>query len=175
MSFETSVLLLTWVAILLLAFVVSGLLRRMHFLSSGGVPRESPGPAPGTTAPDFRRFAPGSPKTTVLLFLDRDCASCQEVTAETRALLGEPGMRLAFVALFSGPAHQDPDSAIKVFADEAATFDRYQIPVVPFAVLVDPAGRVQASEPVGSAEALRTLLDETGTATRVTHQNGGPS
>jgi len=34
-SFETSALVVTWVALLLLAFVVAGLVRQVHALSSG--------------------------------------------------------------------------------------------------------------------------------------------
>lgn len=39
MDFVTSALLLSWVAIALLALVVSGLVRQVHQLSRGGVAR----------------------------------------------------------------------------------------------------------------------------------------
>lgn len=191
MSFETTVLLLTWVAILLLAFVVSGMVRRVHFLSTGVQPGHL-GLAAGAHAPEFGRLAPGSPDLTVLLFLDRDCGVCPGVLAETRAVLAElaetpdvpaetpavpaetPAVPAAsarppaVTALFSGPAHDDlsgltrDDAGIAVLAGEAAAFEAYQIPAVPFAVLVDAAGRVQASRPVGSPGALRALLHRPG-------------
>jgi hypothetical protein len=47
-----------------------------------------------------------------------------------------------------------------VHGDRADLFARYDAIATPFAVLVDPAGRVIRSEPVGSRTALRRLLDE---------------
>ena len=43
MSFQTSALILSWIAILLLALVVSGLVRQVHALSNGTVGRPAPG------------------------------------------------------------------------------------------------------------------------------------
>ncbi|MBM0256965.1 hypothetical protein [Micromonospora sp. 4G55] len=71
MSFQTSALILSWIAILLLALVVSGLVRQVHALSTGTVGRPgSVGLRPGSPAPRFRDLAPPSPATLVLLFLD---------------------------------------------------------------------------------------------------------
>jgi hypothetical protein len=47
MTFQTSALILSWVAILLLALVVSGLIRQVHALAAG--PRRV-GPRPGAPA-----------------------------------------------------------------------------------------------------------------------------
>ncbi|HEX2315077.1 MAG TPA: hypothetical protein VHJ17_15145, partial [Thermomonospora sp.] len=154
MGFETTVLLLTWVAILLLAFVVAGMVRRVHFLSSG-VRAAELGPVPGSVAPEFTRLAPGAEATTLLLFLDAECGACPEVLAEVRTLTAEPGRALPVVALFAAETPDGTHDGVRVFADEAETFEEYQIPVVPFAVLVDPAGRVRAARPVGSPGALR--------------------
>lgn len=80
MTFQTSALLLSWVAILLLALVVAGLVRQVHALGQGASPRPGPGPAPGTRAPAFERLGPG-----LLLFLDRDCGVCTDVLAAAGA------------------------------------------------------------------------------------------
>ncbi|MCP9978484.1 MauE/DoxX family redox-associated membrane protein [Actinomadura madurae] len=93
MTFQTSALLLSWVAILLLALVVAGLVRQVHALGQGASPRPGPGPAPGTRAPAFERLGPG-----LLLFLDRDCGVCTDVLAAAGAL-DHP-----LHAIFAGPA-----------------------------------------------------------------------
>ncbi|MEU6038292.1 hypothetical protein ABZ801_23060 [Actinomadura sp. NPDC047616] len=148
MSFETSALLVTWAALLLLALVVAGLVRQVHALGRGA-PRTTPlGPAPGSPAPGFDRLGPG-----LLLFLDRDCGVCAQVLAAA-GTLGRPVR-----AIFSGPAPADAaPAAATVLADEHdGLFAAYRIPATPFAVLVDDTGHVRAAEPVGSPEALREL------------------
>ncbi|HEY0636019.1 MAG TPA: hypothetical protein VGD67_00080, partial [Pseudonocardiaceae bacterium] len=68
MSFQTSALLLSWVAILLLALVVSGLVRQVHALTSGNAALgRRVGPAVGTAAPRWAELAPAAPVPTLLL------------------------------------------------------------------------------------------------------------
>lgn len=180
MGFETTVLLLTWVAIALLAFVVSGLVRRVHHLSTG-VRTAELGPAPGSAAPEFGRLSAGTTGTagrTLLLFLDADCGVCPQVLAELRDVLAGVGRPPAVAALFAGPALEGGHEGVAVFADEAALFDEYRIPAVPFAVLVDGSGRVRTARPVGSPGALRdlleTLVDLPGGRERTTVNGGTP-
>ncbi|MFI0448761.1 hypothetical protein [Actinomadura sp. 6N118] len=152
MSFQNSALLLSWVAIVLLALVVAGLVRQVHALSQGppGSAGQSPlGPAAGTRAPGFDRLGPG-----LLLFLDVDCGVCVEVLDEAGSL-GRP-----IHAIFAGAAPEAP--GITVLANERdGLFEDYAVPATPFAVLVDASGRVRAAQPVGSTEALRELLGDT--------------
>lgn len=162
MSFQTSALILSWVAILLLALVVSGLVRQVHALSSGLVPRrpEPVGLPPGAPAPGLDRLAPQRrPVPLVLLFLDRDCGTCAEVLAEAAGQVGRGG--LEFRVLYRAGA---PTSAaggpLPVLDGQAELFDRYDAVATPFATVVDPAGRVRHAAPVGSPAALRRLLDE---------------
>ncbi|MCP9949245.1 hypothetical protein [Actinomadura madurae] len=151
MTFQTSALLLSWVAILLLALVVAGLVRQVHALGQGASPRPGPGPAPGTRAPAFERLGPG-----LLLFLDRDCGVCTDVLAAAGAL-DHP-----LHAIFAGPP---PDGASRpgmtvLTGEQDGLFADYAVPATPFAVLVGADGRVRSAEPVGSAEALRDLALE---------------
>ncbi|MBW8482181.1 hypothetical protein [Actinomadura parmotrematis] len=149
MSFQTSALLLSWVAIALLALVVAGLVRQVHALTDGAPRRTALGPEPGAAAPGFDRLGPG-----LLLFLDRDCGVCGEV------LDAADGLGRPLHAVFSGPAADGLAPEITVLAGEGeGLFTDYRVPATPFAVLVDGHGRVTASEPVGSAEALRELLN----------------
>lgn len=161
MSFQASALILSWVAILLLAFVVSGLVRQVHALSVGtaGRPRQV-GPAPGSPAPGFDRLAPEHPATMVLLFLDEDCRTCIEVLDEAaRAAGAAPDAGVVLRALYLDDVpHRASKAPITVLGGQSELFERYDAIVRPFAVVVDPTGRVTRSEPLGSRGALRTLL-----------------
>jgi hypothetical protein len=163
MSFQTSALILSWGAILLLALVVSGLVRQLHALSAGslsaGGPNRGPsvGLRPGAAAPGLDLLAPRSARPLLLLFLSGDCRTCAEV-------LGEAGRHawrddVAVRALYPGSvpavaAHQP----VEVHGEQADLFERYDAIATPFAVLIDRSGRVVHSEPLGSRSALRTLL-----------------
>lgn len=156
MSFQTSALILTWVALFLLALVTAGLVRQVHALSSAGPPRHPArvGLAPGTPAPGVERVAPALP--AVLLFLTPDCHTCVDALAETTRLAGD-GPRWPVHALYSDAA---PELAAPVtaHAHQGALFAAYDVIATPFAVLVGADGRVAAAGPVGSRAALRDLL-----------------
>ncbi|MFA1545649.1 hypothetical protein [Actinomadura chokoriensis] len=151
MSFQNSALLLSWVAILLLALVVAGLVRQVHALSQGAPRQAGLGPAPGTPAPAFDRLGAG-----LLLFLDRDCGVCTDVLAAAGAL-DRP-----LHAIFAGPPPDGgaPSRATVLTGEQDGLFADYRVPATPFAVLVDADGRVRAAEPVGSPEALHDLTLE---------------
>ncbi|WP_067458309.1 hypothetical protein [Actinomadura macra] len=154
MSFQTSALLLSWAAILLLALVVAGLVRQVHALSQAAPARGAHGttalgPAAGTRAPAFDRLGPG-----LLLFVDSECGVCTDVLA-TAGELGGP-----LHAIFSGAAPGTPFPGTVLDGERDGLFADYGVPATPFAVLVGEDGRVRASEPVGSPEALRELALE---------------
>ncbi|TDD36982.1 hypothetical protein E1287_09645 [Actinomadura sp. KC06] len=149
MSFQSSALLLSWVAILLLALVVAGLVRQVHALGQGASRPTGLGPAPGTPAPSFDRLGPG-----LLLFLDRDCGVCTDVLAAADDL-GPP-----FHAIFAGPPADAASGATVLSGERDGLFADYRVPATPFAVIVGADGRVRTAEPVGSPEALRTLTLE---------------
>ncbi|GIH07806.1 hypothetical protein Rhe02_58730 [Rhizocola hellebori] len=157
MGFQTSALILSWVAILLLALVVSGLVRQVHQLSSTAVRRPEPVGLPlGAPAPAFSTLAPQSPATLVLLFLQPGCGTCAE-------LLDEAGRHdreaLEFRALYRGQVPPEAaDLPLTTLGDQADLFERYDAIATPFGVVVDQGGRVLRSEPVGSRAALRHLL-----------------
>ncbi len=173
MSFQTSALILSWVAILLLALVVSGLVRQVQQLSSTAVRRPEPiGLRPGAPAPELSTLAPRSAANLVLLFLQPGCGTCAE-------LLDEAGRRtdreaLEFRALYRGGVPPEAaDLPVTAFGDRADLFERYDAIATPFAVVVDSGGRVRHSEPVGSRAALRHLLDRVIPSTVHANNGGG--
>jgi hypothetical protein len=160
MSFQTSALILSWIAILLLALVVSGLVRQVHALSNGATGRPGPvGLRPGSPAPRFRDLAPPSPATLVLLFLDHGCATCDQLLDEATEQVPRTDAVLRVLYRDAVPP-QSADLPMTVLGEQADLFDRYDAIATPFAAVVDAAGLVQHSAPVGSRAALRHLLDQ---------------
>ncbi|GAB3178926.1 hypothetical protein FHX75_11462 [Micromonospora palomenae] len=160
MSFQTSALILSWIAILLLALVVSGLVRQVHALSTGTVGRPgSVGLRPGSPAPRFRDLAPPSPATLVLLFLDPGCATCDQLLDAAAEHTRRTDVVLRVLYRDTVPSRA-ADLPMTVLGEQADLFDRYDAIATPFAVVIDATGRIRRSEPVGSAVALGHLLDE---------------
>lgn len=160
MSFQTSALILSWIAILLLALVVSGLVRQVHALSNGTVGRPgSVGLRPGSPAPRFRDLAPPSPATLVLLFLDDGCATCDQLLDQAAEQVQQTDAVLRVLYRHTVPP-QVANLPMTVLGEQADLFDRYDAIATPFAVVIDVTGRIQRSEPVGSRVALRHLLDQ---------------
>ena len=163
MSFQTSALLLSWVAILLLALVVSGLVRQVHALTRGTLPGAAlprVGPVVGGPAPRFDALAPDVPGPLLLMFAGEGCRTCTTLLPEAAERAG-PGLTIR--VCYPGPVPADappPGGAIAtVHGDEAELFRLYQVVATPYAVLVGVDGRVAESLPVGSADALHGLLD----------------
>lgn len=218
MSFETTALLLTWVALLLLSMVVAGLVRHVHVLAGAATrPAHRLGPPAGAPAPALDRLRPAAERPTLLLFLDADCESCAAVLAEAGHLAGrgpvairailaglpipEPvqpetvgpgrastspaasasattpaaGTTITVRAGVTVAAAQRAEAAgVPVFTGQRELFEAYGIPAVPFAVLVDPGGRIRLTVPIGSARAMRELVfDQAGDRDGNTHQPGG--
>ncbi|MEH1099529.1 hypothetical protein [Micromonospora sp. CPCC 205561] len=161
MSFQTSALILSWIAILLLALTVSGLVRQVHALSSGAVqrPPRAVGLRPGAPAPGLARLAPSAAGVPlVLLFLEPDCGTCTEVLAEANGQIGRAGSEFRVLYRDTPPARAQ-GLPLTVLGGQAELFERYDAIATPFATVVDPAGTVLRAEPLGSRAALRDLLD----------------
>lgn len=160
MDFVTSALLVSWVAIALLALVVSGLVRQVHQLSRGGVAR-SPGRlgvTPGSRAPHAGDLL-AEGQETLLLFLSADCRTCSDVLTEAERLVEGPSDSPHVRAVYADAA---PTSAttVPVLDHRPDLFTAYDAIATPFAVIVDATGRVARSEPLGSPSALTELLAE---------------
>ncbi|MFD5029827.1 hypothetical protein ACFWM0_05285 [Streptomyces sp. NPDC058405] len=172
MDFTTSAVIASWAAIALLALVVSGLIRQVHQLSQ--TQPHHPGRvgiAPGASAPGLDPagldglLTPG--RAALLLFLDADCRTCGQVLAEAGAWTIRQGPAAApqVLGLYAGAGPQADEGAVPVRDHRPELFTAYDIPATPYAVAIDPEGRIARSEPLGSPTALLRLLDDIQPAT----------
>jgi hypothetical protein len=151
-SFQTSALIVTWVALLLLAFVVAGLVRQVHALSSGAGPRPVRGGLRAGDVANLAGLGVGAP--AVLLFLSATCQTCVDALAEAVEVTGG---RVPVLALYEGQAPPAPPGATAL-SGQGHLFADHGVLATPFAVLVGADGRITASAPVGSRAAVRDLL-----------------
>lgn len=158
MSFETTALLLTWVALVLLALVVAGLVRQVHHLTQGPRPRELGLPA-GSPGPALDTVGAGPGRPTLLLFLSEDCPVCHDVFGEALAQTGGPATTAIFAA---GAIEGEPPANLRVLPDQEDLFTAYKVPATPYAVILGADGRVRTAEPVGSVRGLHRLIAEAG-------------
>lgn len=158
MSFETTALLVTWVALVLLALVVAGLVRQVHHLTQGPRARELGLPA-GLPAPalDAVGAEPGRP--TLLLFLSEDCPVCHDVFEEALTQAGGPATTAIFAERAIGG---EPPVNLRVLPDREDLFTAYKVPATPYGVIVGADGRVRTAEPVGSVRGLHHLIVDAG-------------
>ena len=156
MTFTAAALVAAWLAILVLALALAGVLHRLRAIAAGSPPATRPavGPLVGAVAPALDGRALSGP--ALILFADRECPSCHEVApAFGQAALGAngSGAHVQKVLVYQGdtpPADQGLDT-MRVQRD---TFERWNVRVTPFLVAVDARGTVAAAAPVGSAPVL---------------------
>ncbi|WP_062213545.1 hypothetical protein [Streptomyces sp. NBRC 109706] len=162
MDFVTSAVLVSWIAVALLALVVSGLVRQVHQLAKGGVARSTGqlGVTPGSPAPHADDLL-AEGQDTLLLFLSAECRTCAEVLARADEFAGGPAAEALRVrAVYAGAAPAGAGTEVPVTDHRPDLFTAYDAIATPFAVLVGAGGRVVRSEPLGSAAALDDLLPE---------------
>jgi hypothetical protein len=159
MSVQTTALILAWVAIGLLGLAMSGLVRQIHALAAGQrVAGFALGPAIGSPAPELGGNGKVWTRPTALLFVDDNCPSCAELLPEF-ATLAESTNGAGFAAVFPGSATGFTSSVVQALEGQEAAFERFRIPATPFGVVVGADGLVVAAEPIGSAAALRALVE----------------
>ena len=166
MDFVTSALLLSWVAIVLLALVVARLVRQVHELQQGGArqPRRL-GLATGEPAPGLETLDPKPGKAMLLLFLSVGCRTCREVLSEA-VQQADLEVRVLYAGEAPAGSIETNGASIPAYGGQDALFEHYDAVATPFAVVVDAGGRVARSEPLGSREATRRLLDSLATHER---------
>lgn len=163
-DFLTSAMILAWLAILVLALAMAGLLRQVRTLSSGRPVRRQVGPPAGSLAPEV----PGLEQLaqegyiTVLLFLDTNCDVCVETLRIAEELAGDRnGHSVRFVAIFSANADGATSDRIRRVENGNDIFARYSVPVAPFGVAINDRGRVTHAGGIGSPVLFRDFVNGT--------------
>ncbi len=96
---------------------------------------------------------------TLIIFVDRECGSCELVLGELATLLdGGAFARTALSVVSAGPAHHVNHEKPVIYADSPDLLSAFSVPATPFAVVVDEDGRIESAAPLGSAAALRALV-----------------
>jgi hypothetical protein len=158
-SFEQSALMLAWIAIVLLAFAMSGLMRQIHAVTraiQGGRSLVA-GPTTGLLAPRIPQLD-GSAES-VLLFVEPGCSSCDHaLTTVTHAAAGSTDDR-AYVVLYRDSAPENGERpGLTTLSHASRVFDALNVAITPTIVILNERRRVAASAPVGSPEVLEELM-----------------
>jgi hypothetical protein len=164
MSFTASALILTWVALLLLALVVAGLVRQVHALQRevpGSAARRAPQGRVGAVVPPI----PGidTARVRLLVLLDADCSACAGLLTGIEATLAPRVVREQVALLYADGT--DPAAAAlgaPVIADAGDVFSAVGATALPYGVALDADGRVAAATPVGGVAQLAPLIAAAG-------------
>jgi hypothetical protein len=160
MSFEISAFLITWLAIALLAFAMSGLLRQVHALASSQAAPPRTGPAVGAVLPELNGALRASHPTnpTVLLFSEAACSTCAELLPEFAHLAMQHSGVANFGVVFRGRGTPVDGATVATLENRSEVFDRLGISAVPYATVISPEGIVLDSQLTGSVALLRQLV-----------------
>ena len=154
MTFTAAALIAAWLAILILALGLAGVLHQLRAVAAGASSSGAIGPAVGGVAPAIDGTALAGP--ALILFADPDCPSCDEVVPAfgRTTVSAAGGIRKLLVYRDAAPP-SDHAPEVDTLAVEKADFDRWNVPVTPFLTAVNAHGTVVAAAPVGSAPVLR--------------------
>jgi hypothetical protein len=153
---EQMALIAAWVAIVLLAFAMSGLARQLMLVKAGQNGGQRRRPSIGSIAPKIEGLPLDDGTPRILLFAERACATCERIWPALEEL-ARRNRELTFVALYATSAGSR-SSSIETRADNPQAFMRFGVSVTPFAVGVDGAGIVRAAEPVASELSLQLVV-----------------
>lgn len=177
MSFSASLTVILWLVVLVLVCAMAGMLRQIRELQLviRADAAASTGPAILDTAQEFR----DSERPTAVLFVESTCATCDLLQVRLPGLTRATSGRLHLVVVFSDIPPQQKQQRLEavdvsVMVDRSDLHAKYSVVATPHALLVDRAGRIVMSEPVGSMEAfdefvsagpLEGVLDELASST----------
>jgi len=156
MTFDLSLLLLAWLAIVLLAFAMAGLYRQVQSLAqrgSDGAP--TIGLVSGTQSPLGRPAA--SATGQLVLLADSQCDSCR-VVLPNFGRVAESNRSIDFVVLSASPVDKSAlPASVRVVQDSTA-MAQFRAPWLPALAEVDRQGRIREVSLVGSPRRLDELV-----------------
>lgn len=157
MSLGDAALIVSWVAITLLALAMAGLLRQVRELTrrleNPGVEVEPAGPRVLHELTNLDLVQ----RHSIVLFAADGCKACDEVLP-TFDELAAMSPHYNFVVMFDGDQVSVSSANVPTLVGVAPAFVRLGIPVTPFAVVTDDSQTVIQAAPVGSSELLRTFV-----------------
>ena len=170
MSLTATAIVLSWVAIIVLAAAFAGLLARVHLLEQ----RLAPGAAAGTSGAGPAVGAPAPPVPgvegldevgAVLVFADRACGSCLRVLPTAVDAGTDAGVPVHVLWSSATAVTNGSPSGVTHHPDAGAAYVAYGVVAAPWLVVVAPDGRIAATGAAGSvarAAELLAVLDVTG-------------
>lgn len=173
MSVTAAVLVLTWIALAVLALALAGTLRQLRDVQAALVQARGGSPGRPWSAPPQLCPGPGVAVSIVLL-VDESCPSCTGVAQEFARLAGEmappatdppsaTGPPPAAFHLVAGAGPQRwrhlAGPSLAVHAD-SSMYRQLDTGWRPALTLLDGDGARLATEPAGSVEAVRALVPE---------------
>jgi hypothetical protein len=169
---------LAWLALIVLAFAMAGLLRQLRDIQAG-IARpvtQAPGIAPVSREIPESLRPRGTTTYSVVLLVDENCPLCAEVAPVFEQVAAAGSLVLTFVVLGRVRSESyEQDGRIEYVAD-AGAYHRLDPGWRPAVLAVDSQGRVVAAEPAGSEEAMRAVLSEIDRrAAKVGPSDGGAS
>ena len=146
MTFTTAALVTSWVAILVLALGLAGLMRQVTVLSrrdgtSGPGSARTPRDLLGFRLPEDGPVAELRPASGgIILFSSPTCPSCASVLAD----LGSLGLAHRLVIASTGPCPPGIEDlpGARCVGDARAAMDRLSVPATPYLVAVDATGTI---------------------------------
>lgn len=182
MSVRDSALLLAWLAILLIALALAGLARQIHTIAvtlglqgEGSLVTERPS---GQAVRQPRRLdipsalraiiEDGDGRPMLVIAISRGCASCERIIAELAAVDQRYGDRVRLVLVDVGGS--DANGGIALDGHVPASIQKVEITpaefrqmggsALPYAVGLNPDGRLIVAASVGSPDILVNLTEQ---------------
>lgn len=158
MTFEMSALLLTWVAMVLLALALGGVVRQVRILSGqarAAILRPD-GPRVGSVLGSIP-VGESDARRQVFVFLRANCPSCDALIPE---LVRSAAIRarLRLTAVFAAARPETELGSVDVMDHQSALFETLGISVTPYLVAISPERTVVEARPVGSVALLERVL-----------------
>ena len=166
MSLTATAIVLSWIAIVVLASAFAGLLARVHRLEQRLAPGTGPaaagssgsGPEVGTNAPSVPGVALDDGAGAILLFADHECGSCLRVLPTAVAAGHRAGVPVHVLWSSASAVTDGSPPGVTHHPDAGPAFVIYGVVAAPWLVVVAPDGRVAAAGAAGSVARAAELV-----------------
>jgi hypothetical protein len=170
MTLTATAIVLSWVAIIVLASALAGVLARVHRLEqrlapsagagpgSGGAGPTGSGPGVGATAPPVPGVVLDDGVGAVLLFADRECGSCLRVLPTAVEAGTRSGVPVHVLWSSATAVTNGSPPGVTHHPDAGAAYVLYGVVAAPWLVVVAPDGRIAATGAAGSVARAAELV-----------------